>query len=101
MVEGGKRKADGSPKLVEGAAADDAEEMGPGDDEVVIVPVGKVKARVAYDEYAGFSSATKNLIPRSSTSRVKVVGRVVWVQRPGVCATGAQPWGCRLRTKRF
>ena len=32
--------------------------------------------------------ATKNLIPKSSTARVKVVSRVEWVQRPGVCATG-------------
>ena len=35
------------------------------------------------------SPAEKNLILKSSTSRVKVVGRVAWVQRPGVCATGA------------
>ena len=34
------------------------------------------------------SSAAKNLIPKSSTARVEVVGRVVCVQRPGVCATG-------------
>ena len=28
-------------------------------------------------------SAAKNLIPKLSTARVKLVGRVVWVQRPG------------------
>ena len=34
-------------------------------------------------------SASKNLIPKSSTERVKVVGRVFCVQRPGgVCHRG-------------
>ena len=33
-------------------------------------------------------SAAKHLMQKSSTARVKVVGRVVCVQRPGVCATG-------------
>ena len=35
------------------------------------------------------SSAAKNLILKLSTERVKVVGRIVWFQRTGVCATGA------------
>ena len=35
------------------------------------------------------SAAAKNLIPKSSAARVKVVGRVEWVQILGVCATGA------------
>ena len=43
----------------------------------------------------------KNLIPKSSTARVKVVGRIAWFQRPGVCATGALTWGWRLRTRRL
>ena len=44
------------------------------------------------------SAAAKNLIPKSYTARVKVVGRVEWVQIPGVFSTGAYPWGWRLRT---
>ena len=44
------------------------------------------------------SSATKDLITKSYTARVKVVGRVEWVQIPGVFSTGAYPWGWRLRT---
>ena len=45
--------------------------------------------------------AEKNLMPKSSTARVEVVGRLEWVQRSGVCATGAYPWGWRLRTRRL
>ena len=43
--------------------------------------------------------SANNLIPKSSTARVKVVGRVEWVQRPGVCYTGAYLWGWRLHTR--
>ena len=47
------------------------------------------------------SLMANNLIPKSSTARVKLVGRVEWVQRPGVCATGAYLFGWRLRTRRL
>ena len=47
------------------------------------------------------SLAANNLIPKSYTARVKVVDRVEWVHIPGVCATGAYMWGCRLQTRRL
>ena len=47
------------------------------------------------------SSAVNNLIPKSSTARFKVVVRLDWVQIPGVCATGAYPWGWRFFTRRL
>ena len=63
------------------------------DSDVVIIPEG-------LDKVSGIVYG-KELILKSSTARVKVVGRVEWVQRPEVCATGAQLWGWRLRKRRL
>ena len=47
------------------------------------------------------SLAATNLIPNSSTARLKVVGRVGCVQRPVLFSTGVYPWGWRFLTRCF